>query len=133
MKSKSIIAFVSSFLIVVLLSCSSEVNYLTELRGIADQINRKCPQMLDSETRLDGIEVGAPNTIIYKYTLVNIKSEDVDTVAFNRAMWPGLVSNIKVSQDMKKLRDNNTIVYYAYRDKSNKPICTLLIQPKDYK
>jgi hypothetical protein len=121
------------YLLCFFVSCDPEVSYIDELRGIADQVNRKCPQMLDSETRLDGIEIAEPNTIIYKYTLVNLQTMDVDTGAFRRAMWPGLVSNVKVTSEMKKLRDNQTTLRYAYYDKAKKPICTLTITPQHYK
>lgn len=114
-------------------SCRNEVPYQEELYEIAVKINAKCPQMIDSETRLDGIEIKEPVTLVYKYTLVNLMRENVDTAAFRRALWPGLVSNIKISSDMKKLRDNETIVHYAYSDKSNKPILTVTITPNDYK
>lgn len=114
-------------------SCTSpEVSYIEELRGIANQINLKCPQLIDSETRLDGIEVTDPNTLIYKYTLVHLKVADIDTPVFKKALWPGLLSSVKISADMKKIRDNNTTLHYTYKDSTNQPVCTVIITPKDY-
>lgn len=112
--------------------CSDESKNMEELSGIAKEINEKCPQMLDSETRLDGIEVKEPNTLVYRYTLINVINH-VDTVQFYRALWPGIISTIKVSVEMKKLREHNTNIEYFYQDKNNKPIYTFRISPADYK
>ena len=105
---------------------------MENLSEVAKAINEKCPQMLDSETRLDGIEVKDPNTLVYRYTLVNLLANNLDTAQFYRAMWPGLISNIKVSPEMKKLRENNTTIEYYYQDKTNKPVYTFRIGPADY-
>lgn len=121
------------FCLLALLSCTDEAGYEDELKQIAAGVNQKCPQMMDSETRLDGIAVPEPNTIEYRFTLVNAVALNVDTQQFNKAMWAGLVANTKVSADMKKLRDHNTTLIYSYRDKLNKPISTLTISPLHYK
>ena len=89
--------------------------------------------MIDSETRLDGIRVLKPNTIVYKYTLVNLLAENLDTAKFYTAMWPGLLSTIKISPDMKSLRETNTEFQYDYKDKNNKGVYLFKILPKDYK
>lgn len=124
-------------LISICLACNSCADRVTEnmkeLSQIADQINEECPKMLDSETRFDGIDVKEPNTLVYRYTLVNLVTQNIDTSEFYRAMWPGLISNIKVSPEMKKLRENNTSIEYFYGDKSGKPVYTFKIEPEDYK
>lgn len=113
--------------------CSDPVaKNMENLSEVAKAINEKCPQMLDSETRLDGIEVKDPNTLVYRYTLVNLLAANLDTAQFYRAMWPGLISNIKISPEMKKLRENNTIIEYYYQDKTNKPVYTFRMGPSDY-
>ncbi|PBQ31776.1 hypothetical protein CNR22_08335 [Sphingobacteriaceae bacterium] len=120
-------------LVCVLVSCEDPtVKNRKELSEVATVINEKCPQMLDSETRLDGIEVKEPNTLVYKYTLMTIVAKNVDTVQFYRALWPGIISNIKASIEMKKLREANTLIEYYYQDKSNTPIYTFHISPADY-
>jgi len=102
------------------------------LAKVAREINEKCPKMLDSETRLDGIEVKEPNTLVYQYTLVHVLSQNVDTVQFHRSLWPGIISTVKVSVEMKKLREENTTIEYYYQDKNNKPIYTFRISPAQY-
>ena len=113
--------------------CTSDVEKnMTELARTAEEINEKCPAMLDSDTRLDGIEVKEPNTLVYKFTLTKLLVENVDTVSFYRMLWPGIISDIKVSLEMKKLREANTNIEYYYQDKNNKPIYTFHIGPAQY-
>ncbi|WP_317898751.1 hypothetical protein [Aurantibacillus circumpalustris] len=104
-----------------------------DLAKTATEINEKCPKMLDSETRLDGIEVKEPNTLVYRYTLMNVLSQNVDTVRFYRMLWPGIISNVKLSAEMKKLREANTVIEYFYQDKNSIPIYTFHINPEAYK
>ncbi len=106
-----------------------------EDKSMEDQIaaiNKKCPQMLDSETRIDKVELKVPNTIVYRYTLVNLLAENVDTLKFYKMLWPGLLSYIKVSDEMKNLRNSGSSVEYCYSDKKNKEVYRFKIGPKDY-
>ena len=56
----------------------------------------------------------------------------IDTATFRKALFPGLLSNIKISAEMKKLREHNTEVDYLYLDKNEKQVLTIKIYPKDY-
>lgn len=118
--------------ILLLAACSDEQLFVNDLKKISEDVNKKCPQMLDSETRLDGISVEEPNTLIYNYTLVNAEVSDADTHQFYLAMWPGLLSYIKVSKEMEKLRENQTIIHYVYKNKNDKLFYRFKIYPKDY-
>ena len=111
---------------------SSEESNRKALLETAAEINAKCPKMLDSETRLDGIEVKEPNTLVYRYTLMHVVSQNVDTVEFYKLLWPGIISNIKLSVEMKKLREAKTTIAYFYQDKNNVPIYTFRIEPEAY-
>lgn len=131
-KAPSVFLVILSFAC-MLLACSEQVKYEDELEKVCKNINNKCPQMLDSETRFEGVQYLAPNSLHYKYTLVNLSQPVVDTGAFRSSLWPGLVSNIKVSRDMKKLREHETTMYYSYFDKSSRLIYTFTIVAQDYK
>lgn len=123
-----------ALLFIFFCSCTSAVEkHRKDLLRVAEEINEKCPKMLDSETRLDGIDVKEPNTLVYRFTLVHLLSKNVDTTEFYKALWPGIISNVKVSAEMKKLRDANTSIEYVYQDKENKSIYTFRIGPADYK
>jgi hypothetical protein len=114
-------------------SCTdSETQNMKDLSRVAEEINEKCPRLLDSETRFDGIEVKEPNTLVYRYTLVKLDAQNMDTARFYRAMWPGIISTVKISPEMKKLRENNTNIEYSYQDKNGKDVYRFKITPADY-
>ena len=118
--------------VLLLAACNSQSHEEDSLTGIVNEFNKKCPQMIDSETRIEGIDVKEPNTIIYKYTLVNLPLQNVDTSEFKKALLPGIISVIKLSPEMRTLRENATNFEYQYSDKFNKTIYTFKIFPKDY-
>jgi len=89
--------------------------------------------MIDSETRIDAIEIKEPNTILYKYTLVNVNVESVDTILFNAALRPGIINTLKTNPDLKDLRDVKANFEYYYKDKKNKFIYSFIVTEKDYK
>ena len=104
------------------------------LQEIAGALNKKCPQMIDSETRLDGVQIREEtNTVVYKYTLVNLLAENVDTLEFHRALWPGILSLIKTNPAMQVLREQKTRFEYYYQDKNNHFIYNFNVNPADYK
>lgn len=121
------------FLIFIFSACETQQVSSGELEKIASDFNQKGARMIDSETRIDGIEIRNGNTIIYKYTLINLLTKNVDTLAFRNELRPGIISVIKISPEMQKLRDQNTEFEYAYQDKERKFIYTFKIHPADYK
>jgi hypothetical protein len=121
-----------SFMLAVVLSgCDQKANN-DELADTVHEINQKCPVMVDSETRIDGLEVLGENTLRYNYSLVNVQRVNVDTSQFRRAMWPGILGMIRVSSDMQKLRDQNTTIEYSYKDRNGNHIYTFVVRPQDY-
>lgn len=122
----------SLFICLIFAHCGPSTPPEKSLQEIADEYNKKCPQMIDSETRLDGIGIRDNSVIIYRYTLVNLLVENVDTLEFRRALWPGLLSLIKTNPAMQQLRERQTRFEYYYQDKRNRFIYTIKIAPADY-
>jgi len=120
-----------SFLLFLFSSCNIFVKN-NDLKQIVDDLNKKCPKMIDSETKFEGIEFIEPNKIIYKFTLINLSVLNVDTNQFKLALWPGILSTVKISSEMKKLRDNQTNIDYLYLDKYKRHIYTFKIVPENY-
>jgi len=44
----------------------------------ANEMNKSCPTMIDSETRLDSATVILPKIFQYNYTLINYEKEELD-------------------------------------------------------
>ncbi len=99
---------------------------------VVTQFNEKCPMMIDAETRMDGIEIKDKNTIVYKYTLINLHVENVDTTKFNSALRPGIINTIKTNADLAELKRIKSSFEYRYKDRENKFIYSFIITPNDY-
>ncbi len=63
-------------------ACDDEAAQVSELNDMIAGINKKCPQMIDSETRLDSIHLRSNHTLSYYYTLVHVIKQNVDTQEF---------------------------------------------------
>ena len=123
---------INIFIIIFSLTNCQESSNKDDLKQIVDGLNKKCPKMIDSETKFEGLEFIEPNKIIYKFTLINLSVLNVDTTQFKLALWPGILSTIKISSEMKKLRDNQTNIDYLYLDKYKRHIYTFKIVPENY-
>lgn len=125
---------VNIYILLIIFSFSNcqESNNKDNLKQIVEDLNKKCPKMIDSETKFEGLEFIEPNKIIYKFTLINLSVQNVDTTQFKLALWPGILSTIRISSEMKKLRNNQTNIDYLYLDKYKRHIYTFKIGPKDY-
>ncbi len=95
-------------------------------------INKNCPKMLDEETRLEKVVFAKPSLMIYNYTLVNLSKQNVDTSQFRTALWPGILSTIRVDKDLAGLRERQMNFEYRYYDKSKELIYTFKISPGNY-
>jgi hypothetical protein len=115
-----------------LLACDDEAARVSDLNDMIAGINKKCPQMIDSETRLDSIQLKSNHTLSYYYTLVHVIKQNVDTLEFYNQLWPGILSGIRVSPEMQSLREQSMNFEYQYRDRSNEFIYNFKISPKDY-
>jgi hypothetical protein len=118
--------------LLVFTACDPDKQNAEELQQIISKINKKCPAMIDSETQLDGIDLKNEKTIRYNHTLIHIFVNNIDTHQFYLDMWPGLLSTVRVSPEMQKMRDNKMNFEYFYRDRAHQAIYTFKISPKDY-
>ncbi len=120
------------FSLIVLSACEGIEQDVAEMEDDIEKINKRCPVLIDSETQLDGIQLLDNNIIKYNYTLINVFVTNLDTHQFNLAMWPGILSTIRVSPEMQKFRDNKMSIQYFYRDRNHTPVYTFKVSPTDY-
>lgn len=111
---------------------SCNTNTESSIEEEVARINKSCPQMLDEETRLEKVVYFKPSLIIYNYTLVNLAKANVDTAQFRTALWPGILSGIRVDKDLEGLREKQINFEYRYYDKAKQLIYTFKISPRNY-
>lgn len=113
-------------------SCEDSVIQEGSIEEEVAMVNKNCPKMLDEETRLEKVVFTKPSLIIYNYTLVNLSKQNVDTSQFRTALWPGILSTIRVDKDLAGLREHQMNFEYRYYDKSKELIYTFKISPGNY-
>ena len=98
----------------------------------ANEFNKSCPMMLDSETRLDNVTALPDKHFQYTYTLVNLTKETIDTLQLKSVLTPSIINSIKTSPQMKFIRDNEMTLNYYYKDKDGNYLFHIPISPQQY-
>jgi hypothetical protein len=129
---KKLLAIAALACVFIFCQCTNPESIDKKALKVVTQFNSKCPLMIDAETRMDGIEVKGENTIKYRYTLINLTLEKVDTAKFNVALRPGIIAAIKTDAELAELRRINCSFEYYYNDRDNKFIYSFVITPNDY-
>jgi hypothetical protein len=103
-----------------------------KLMQTASEINKKCPFMIDSETRIDSTVALPDSCFEYNYTLVNLERDTIDAEAFARYMKPILANHIKTNPNMKMFREHQLTLSYTYKDRNGVFITKITITPDMY-
>ena len=99
-----------------------------ELVETAEQLDKKCPLMIDSETRLDSVK-SVDGNFNYFYTLVNVDKMDnmEDSKAF---LTKNAQTNLDTASTMKIYRENNVNLGYFYKNRRGQKLFEFTIKPK---
>jgi hypothetical protein len=131
---KNIVRVIAVFLLIFAVQKIFFKNYSIdkEMMAAASEINKSCPVMVDSETRLDN-SIALPNNVFqYNYTLVNVEKGNVDTVSMKNYLEPNITNFVKSSPQMQYQRDNKCILNYCYKDKRGLYLFLITVTPDMY-
>jgi len=106
--------------------------YNNAMMDIANEINKSCPFMVDSITRLDSSVSLSGNVFQYFYTLITVDKESIDIVELKNRVEPEIINFVKSSPKMKIQRDHKTTIDYSYFDRSRKHLFTISVTPDKY-
>ncbi|MCC6690963.1 MAG: hypothetical protein IT235_05470 [Bacteroidia bacterium] len=98
----------------------------------ASELNKTCPLMVDSETRLDNAVALPDNAFQYNYTLVNITKAEVSIDTIKKYVEPIIINNVKTNPDMKIYRDKKVTMIYYYKDKNGEFAHKFSVTPEMY-
>lgn len=102
------------------------------LMNVASEINKTCPIIIDSETRLDNT-ISLPNKILqYNYTTINIVKDSVNIDNVKIQLESKLINNVKNNPQMKTLKDYKTTFNYYYKDKNGLFLFIISVTPDKY-
>lgn len=135
MTIKKIFGYIFGITLIILLQpgCSNQTSIERLLKQTANNLNKSCPMVIDSETRLDNIVVMPNNVFQYNYTLVNIEKKTIDIEDMRNYIEPILINGIKTMPDLKMFRENKVTLAYYYKDKDGFFITRIEITPDKYK
>ena len=100
---------------------------------MAGEINKTCPVMIDSETRLDNAIALPKNTFQYNYTLIHLEKASTDTTEMRKVLEPNIVNTVKTNPQMQFQREHKTTLNYYYKDKDGAFLLLISITPDKYK
>jgi hypothetical protein len=99
-----------------------------QLQKAANEINRRSPLMIDSETRLDGA-IASDNMLTYRYTFVN---SDRGYWRINAAtLKSAVIDRASSSPEIASLFKSGVTLRYIYNDRSGKLLAQFDVTPKD--
>lgn len=101
------------------------------LDRLANQINKSLPLEVDKHTRLDKVTHETARQLTYHYTIVTLRSTDVNKADFEKAMQPELKKKLCESNEMKNLLKSGVSIAYSYRGNDVQPVGNFKYIPSD--
>lgn len=95
------------------------------------QMNKKMPQTVDKETRLDRVSAEPGHHFIYHYTLTGLRSADINTGEFPKAIKPQLKARLCESTEMQNFLKNGVTISYLYRSSDGHPVGGVKFAPNE--
>lgn len=106
---------------------SNSVQLQRRLAQVAAQANLAAPADIDANTRLDGVRAGPGLRLTSSYTLVNSKSEGIDSATFQTKLTPVIRNASCSNPELREFIDQGVVVVLEYRGSDGNPIGTLSI------
>ncbi|MDA3905465.1 MAG: hypothetical protein PF484_05255 [Bacteroidales bacterium] len=103
------------------------------MQEAANELNKTCPVMVDSETRLDNAEVVGGDTFKYNYTLLNSLRSEMDLEGTVEYLEPLLVDQVKSNSALQIYRENKITMAYYYYDRNGELAFNIAVSPDKYK
>ena len=103
-----------------------------DLASAAEQLNSKCPEMVDPESRLDSVLL-LTEGLSFFYTLPNKEKSGISGQAFRAYLMPGIIDNIRTNPRMAMFRDSSVTMIFNYRDRSGGLITEFSVEAKHYR
>jgi hypothetical protein len=101
-----------------------------QLQEAADSLNQNAPRMIDAQTRLDRVELGAGLVFTYEYTLVNQRMAGLapeNLEQFQRQLRQRLNKLACEEHKLDSLLRLATAVKYVYRDRDGAAVATAVM------
>jgi hypothetical protein len=105
-----------------------------QLQEAADSLNQNAPRMIDPQTRLDRVVLGAGLVFTYEYTLLNQRAAGLapdNLERFQRQIRQRLIKLTCDEHKLDALLRVATAVKYIYRDRDGATVATVVMKSAD--
>lgn len=126
------IAFILTIAVSVMCTGGNNALKLEIIKTTSEEINKKCPMVVDAYTQLDNTTVTEnPLTLVYLYTVsANKDSLNLDIDEAKKNLIKTTQNLADTSPEMAYMRDNAILLKYHYKDKNGKYLFDFTITPK---
>lgn len=122
-----------AFLMILHLQCNSDEKALNKrLTRMAVELNESTPVMLDQYTRFDKASVVPGNMFQYQYTVLNTENPDSLVEIGLQSLRENIRNEFSTNPQLAVFKENNVVLEYVYKDKNDRTIRTLRIDPEEY-
>ncbi len=101
-------------------------------KKMALEVNKSCPRIIDSFTRLDKMLALSGNKIQFNLSFFNVDKGNVEIITTKEEIKQITESYLKTNTSAKIFRDNNTTLLYNYYDKSGNYLFDFIVSPENY-
>jgi len=120
--------YLSLFILLILASSVQAEMSTNQLRGFANEVNRRVPMMMDEYTRLDGADAGK-NLLTYKFTLLNVQIHKVNVRKLESKLAIQVIKN--VCNRLQVLIKRGVTIQYYYRDVNGQKLTQVAVDKVD--
>ena len=110
---------------------ANDVTVDQALQRVVLKMNKQLPSEVDKETRLDKLTAETGKQLTYHYTLLKLKSNDVNKEKFKSSMEPMLKRRLCGSEEMKGFLRNGVSIMYIYRAIDVQQVASFKYSPAD--
>lgn len=110
----------------ILQSRYSSVKQERKVVRIANEMNKKAPELVDSFTRFDKA-VANGRELRCDFTLVTTDIKNADTALLKDQIEQGFIERNKNNEELKKMLNEKTVMLYRYQDKNNIHLFDIMI------
>ena len=103
------------------------------LASATELINERCPEWVDSESRLDSVLLSQEGEVYYYYTLPNREGRGINSSSFTAFLLPEIIDNVRSNPDLRMHRDSSLTFIFNYTGRGGEFITEFKVGPERYK
>ncbi|MBN2803899.1 MAG: hypothetical protein JXR91_12475 [Deltaproteobacteria bacterium] len=100
------------------------------LHAASQELNKKCPMIIDSMTVLKSTLDGPGNQLTLIYSVNGLDFSELNKEELFATIKPTLIENYKTNKDLRLFKNNGTILTVVYFLENGKELTRIKIDPK---